>query len=111
MKLTNQGKVTPPIEIDYDDVKTCIGRLEAFTHPTRRRILTAIDKLDQNATTANIIEAISLEPRIVEKHLKILSKEKVIYSQKVIPPKLIYIINHNTISKAAWFVKELNKEE
>lgn len=111
MKLTKQGQVTPPIEIDYDDVKICIKRLEALNHPTRRRILLAIEKLDEKATATNIIEAISLEQRVVDKHLTILTREKVVDKRKNIFQKIIYNVNHETIEKAARFVEELNKNQ
>ena len=110
MKLTNLGKVTPPIEIDYNDVKKCIFRLDALNHPTRRRILIAIDTLDKNATLPNLIEAISLEQKVVSKHLTILTKATIVNSKKTAKQRLVYSVNHETIEKATRFVEEINKE-
>jgi len=107
MKLTNQGKVTPPIEIDYDNVKICIVRLEALNHPTRRRILVAIDQLDENATASNITHAISLDEKVVSKHLNILVRGKMVERQKTVSQKIIFRINHETIEKASRFIEEI----
>ncbi len=111
MKLTNQGKVTPPIEIDYDDVKICIFRLNALNHPTRRRILVAINLLDKNATATKITEAISLAPKVVEKHLALLVRAKIIYREKTAKQKLIFSINHTTMEKTNRFITEINKDQ
>ncbi len=108
MKLTNQGKVTPPIKIDFDNVKTCIYRLNSLNHPTRRRILVAIDKLDENATASNITEAISLDQKVVTKHLNILVRGTMIDRRKTTNQKIIFSINQENIQKANRFIREIN---
>ena len=108
MKLTNQGQVTPPIEIDYENVKKCIFRLKSLNHPTRRRILDVIVELDEKATSANIIKAISLEQKVVERHLAMLVKAKMISREKITQQKLIYTINEESMAKASRFIREIN---
>jgi len=77
-------------------------------HPIRRRILDTIIELNEKATSASIINIISLEQKVVERHLAMLVKAKMIRREKITAQKLIYAINEETMAKASRFIREIN---
>jgi len=108
MELTNQGKVSPPLQLNYEDLRTSYFCLKALDHNLRQNIITAIDDLEDKATAKLIAQALKLEQSVVTKHLNILSRAKLVFSQKKETNKLIYCLDEKTIAKAIKLASVLN---
>ncbi|MFK7980843.1 MAG: winged helix-turn-helix domain-containing protein [Saprospiraceae bacterium] len=100
MELTNQGKVSPPLQLNYEDIRTSYFCLKALDHTIRQNIITAIEDLEDNATAKLIAQALKLEQSVTTKHLNILSRAKLVYSQKNESQQMIYYLDETTLARA-----------
>lgn len=100
MELTNQGKVSPPLQLNYEDIRKSYFCLKALDHAIRQNIITAIEDLEDNATAKLIAQALKLEQSIITKHLNILYRANLIYNQKNEAKQLIYYLDETTLARA-----------
>lgn len=100
MELTNQGKVSPPLQLNYEHIRKSYFCLKALDHVIRQNIITAIEDLEDNATAKLIAKALKLEQSVITKHLNILSRANLVYSQKKKAHQLIYYLDEATLAKA-----------
>ena len=100
MELINRGKVSPPLQLNYEDIRKSYFCLKALDHIIRQNIITAIEDLEDNATAKLVGQALKLEQSVVTKHLNILSRANLVYSQKNEHNQLIYFLDETTLAKA-----------
>ena len=100
MELTNQGKVAVPIQLNYEDLRKSFFCLKALDHTLRQNIITAIEDLEDNATAKLVAQKMKLEKAVITKHLNILSRAKLVFSQKNSAKELVYYLDERTLAKA-----------
>ena len=100
MELTNQGKVSPPLQLNYEDIRKSYFCLKALDHTIRQNIITAIEDLENNATAKLIAQALKLEQSVITKHLNILSRANLVYHQKNEANQLAYYLDESTLARA-----------
>jgi len=100
MELTNQGKVSPPLRLNYEDIRKSYFCLKALDHTLRQNIITVIEDLENKATAKLIAQAMKLEQAVITKHLNILSRADLVYCQKNEVQKMVYYLDEKTLAKA-----------
>ncbi len=100
LTMTNQGKVSPPLHLNYGDIRKSYFCLKALDHTIRQNIITAIEDLEENATAKLVAQALKLEQSVVSKHLNILSRANLVTSKKNEAHQVIYSLDEKTIAKA-----------
>ena len=108
MKLTNKGKVSPPLELNYESIRKSYLCLKALDHSIRQRIITAIEDLEENATAKLVAKHLNLEQSVVTKHLAILSRANLIKSKKNDQQKLVFKLDEEMLAKTVKLITNLS---
>ncbi|GEM_PF-6352280 len=100
LTMTNEGRVSPPLYLNYGDIRKSYFCLKALDHTIRQNIITAIEDLEENATAKLVAQALKLEQSVVTKHLNILSRAKLVAGKKNKANQVIYSLDEKMIGKA-----------
>ena len=108
MKLTNQEKVSLPIELNYDNLRKSYFCLKALDHSLRQNIITAIVDLEEKATAKLIANHLKLAQSVVTKHLAILFRANLVLGHKNENQKLVFQLDEKMLAKTIKLITTLS---
>lgn len=109
IKLSNPGNEPPEIVINFHHVKKALTTLNALNHKLRERLLEHLDDLNDAATLENIMIQMRLEKAVVQEHLKVLLRNKIIIAVKNAANEMIYYRNDEKLVQVKKFIDDLNQ--
>ena len=100
MELTNQGKLSSALQLNYEDLRKSYFCLKALDHTLRQNIITTLEELEDKATAKLIAQTMKLERAIITKHLNILFRANLVYTKKNEANQMVFYLNERTLAKA-----------